>query len=52
MGVGSEGYVSLKWDRKFVGCELKEEYYNCSNGNLKMAIEEREHAKCQTNLFQ
>jgi len=52
MGVGSEGYIALKWDRKFVGCELKDEYYNCSNDNLKMAIQEKENDKCQTSLFQ
>lgn len=49
-GIGSEGYVSLKLERMFVGTELKKEYYNQTNKNLKMAIEERENAKCQTKL--
>lgn len=36
-GIGSEGYVSLKWGRRFYGCELKDEYHaaalrNCERG--------------------
>jgi DNA modification methylase len=33
LGVGSEGFVSIKKDRKFIGIELKKEYYDtaCSN---------------------
>src|SRR6185437_4395317 len=26
-GIGSEGYVSLKRDRRFYGCEIKDEYH-------------------------
>ena len=34
MGIGSEGYVSLKLDRKFVGIELKKSYYEQAVKNL------------------
>lgn len=51
-GIGSEGYVSLKWNRKFVGTELKPEYHACAINNCKNAISERELAKCQQSLFQ
>ena len=51
-GIGSEGYVSLKWKRKFDGCELKPEYAECAESNCKKAIEEMEFEKCQTSLFQ
>lgn len=36
-GIGSEGYVSLKMDRRFIGIELKESYYNVAIKNLKSA---------------
>lgn len=39
-GIGSEGFVSLKLDRKFIGIELKESYYNLAAKNL-MAGEEK-----------
>ena len=34
MGIASEGYISLKLGRKFVGIELKESYYNQAVKNL------------------
>jgi DNA modification methylase len=34
-GIGSEGYVSLDMDRRFVGVELKESYWNCAVKNLQ-----------------
>jgi hypothetical protein len=34
MGVGSEGYISLKTGRKFVGVELKEAYFRQAVRNL------------------
>lgn len=40
-GIGSEGYVSLKLNRKFIGCELKESYWKSAQGNLNRAIQER-----------
>lgn len=44
-GIGSEGYVALKMDRKFVGIELKESYY-------KKALQNLENAKAQSGLFE
>lgn len=34
-GIGSEGYVSVKFCRKFIGFELKDSYYNQAVKNLK-----------------
>jgi DNA modification methylase/superfamily II DNA or RNA helicase len=41
-GIGSEGYVSLKCNRKYVGAELKREYVDVAVDNLKRACEERD----------
>jgi DNA modification methylase len=46
-GIGSEGYESVKHGRKFVGVELKSEYFNVAVKNLKMATQ----VKNQTRLF-
>ena len=35
MGIGSEGYGSLRLDRKFIGVELKDSYYKIAIKNLK-----------------
>ena len=35
MGIGSEGYMSLKMNRKFIGMELKSSYYDVSAKNLQ-----------------
>jgi len=37
MGIGSEGYISLKMGRKFIGAELKESYFNLAVRNLESA---------------
>lgn len=37
MGIGSEGFVSLRRGRKFVGVELKREYFEQACGNLVAA---------------
>lgn len=42
MGIGSEGYVSIKERRRFVGIELKESYYAQAALNLQAAVKERE----------
>ena len=39
-GIGSEGYQALLMDRKFVGIELKEAYYNQAVKHLK-CVEDR-----------
>ena len=36
-GIGSEGYCSVKMGRRFVGCELKSDYFGRAVHNLKMA---------------
>jgi len=46
-GIGSEGYESIKHGRKFVGIELKSEYFNVAVKNLKIANQ----IKNQTRLF-
>ena len=33
-GIGSEGYMSVKLNRKFIGCELKESYWKVACQNL------------------
>lgn len=37
MGIGSEGYVALKFNRKFIGIELKQSYFNIATKNLERA---------------
>lgn len=40
-GIGSEGYSAVRMGRKFVGCELKESYFDHACDNLRMAENER-----------
>jgi DNA modification methylase len=40
MGIGSEGYQSMKMSRKFIGTELKPAYFNQAIKNLDMAENE------------
>ena len=47
MGIGSEGYVSLKTGRRFVGIELKQSYYHQARKNLDLIIQ----TKQQDSLF-
>jgi DNA modification methylase len=49
-GIGSEGYVSLKTERRFVGAELKREYVDVAIKHLHMAAEERD-AVGKNSLF-
>lgn len=37
MGIGSEGYMSIKAGRKFIGAELKESYFKLATRNLEAA---------------
>lgn len=39
-GIGSEGYVAIKHNRKFIGCELKESYWRSAVRNLQDAESE------------
>jgi DNA modification methylase len=40
-GIGSEGYVALKHDRRFIGSEIKNSYYQSACDNLRSAMLER-----------
>jgi DNA modification methylase len=40
-GVASEGYVALKTNRKYIGIELKESYYELAIKNLQSCIESK-----------
>ncbi|NSW92753.1 MAG: site-specific DNA-methyltransferase [Firmicutes bacterium] len=39
-GIGSEGYQAIQMGRRFVGVELKENYYKLAVNNLRMAAQE------------
>jgi DNA modification methylase len=49
MGIGSEGWCSVKANRKFIGAELKPEYFQCAAKNLADAVTSR--VKMQIGLF-
>ncbi len=40
-GVGSEGYVAIKMDRKYIGIELKESYFDLACKNIESAVGEK-----------
>ena len=40
-GIGSEGFVSIKNSRKFIGTELKDSYFKQACDNLRVAVEEK-----------
>lgn len=46
-GIGSEGYQSLKQGRRFIGIELKPEYFQLAVKNLRKAMTDKE----QVDLF-
>ena len=41
MGIGSEGYVAIKDERRFIGIELKTAYFNVAVDNLRKAENEK-----------
>lgn len=47
-GIGSEGYVALQLDRKFIGGELKKSYFDIAVKNLKSVTKRNTYL----NLFQ
>jgi DNA modification methylase len=47
-GIGSEGYVSVRHGRRFLGCELKPSYWQTAVGNLQDA----EMLLNQSSLFE
>jgi hypothetical protein len=46
-GIGSTGFVAIAEGRKFVGCELKQSYYESAVRNLRSAVSE----KTQSTIF-
>jgi hypothetical protein len=49
-GIGSEGFVAVQEDRRFIGIELKKSYFNQAVANLRRA--EFEKLNNQNNLFE
>lgn len=47
MGIGSEGYVAIKDERRFIGIELKTAYFTVAVDNLRKA----ENEKNELTLF-
>lgn len=47
LGIGSEAYMAVKNNRKAIGCELKDSYFNVAVKNIQKA----EMAKKQCDLF-
>ncbi len=47
-GIGSEGYMAVKMGRRFLGCELKQSYFNQACANLRN-VEQVEVG--QTSIF-
>lgn len=41
LGIGSEAYVSIRNDRKAIGIELKDSYYEVSCKNIRNAVEQK-----------
>lgn len=39
-GIGSEGYEAIKYGRRFLGIELKPEYFRVAVNNIKNATRE------------
>jgi DNA modification methylase len=44
MGIGSEGYVAVRHNRRFIGCELKPSYFRVAARNLRDAEARRLNA--------
>ena len=49
MGIGSEGYVAIRHNRRFIGCELKPSYFKVACANLRDA--ERRRITAHDDLF-
>ena len=50
-GIGSTGYVALRLERKFIGIEIKESYFNQAIKNFETCQEIKKRDK-RLNLFQ
>ncbi len=40
MGIGTEGFIAMEQERKFIGIELKESYFNQALINIKSAVKQ------------
>jgi DNA modification methylase len=49
-GIGSEGYVALKWGRTFVGIELKASYFHTAHQNLERMRRQKTQASLWDSL--
>ncbi len=47
-GIGSEGYMAIKLNRRFIGTELKESYFNIAVNNLRQI----EESMVEPDLFE
>ena len=50
-GIGSTGYIAIKYGRKFIGVELKASYYAQAVSNLKQATKESKTQQIQLDMF-
>jgi DNA modification methylase len=48
-GIGSEGHEAIKMERRFIGVELKESYFNQACKNLRETEQEMSHGQLFTN---
>lgn len=46
-GIGTAGYVAVEMDRRFVGAELKDTYYDQAKANLRVALADKD----KTDVF-
>ena len=44
-GIGSEGYKAIDLDRKFIGIELKPNYYRVAINNLNKIVSEKQRIR-------
>ncbi len=51
MGIGSEGYQAIRFGRRFVGIELKPEYFDCAIRNLRDAENKRHEKDLLTGII-
>ncbi len=51
-GIGSTGHQSLKFDRKFLGCELKPSYFATARRNLDKMLKSRTQATLFDDLLE
>jgi hypothetical protein len=50
-GIGSEGHVAIKLGRRFLGHELKQEYFDAAKKNIDRAIRKREESETASLPF-